>query len=102
MMVMRWGFSRELGVVAYETSQDEVFLGRSPSHQNDASDQTVEKIDAEIKRLVTTGYRHALKILTDRRPDLETLARGLLEYETLSGDEIKALLAGEPLTTRGQ
>jgi cell division protease FtsH len=97
MMVMRWGFSHELGVVAYELSQDEVFLGYSLSRPKDVSDQTVQKIDSEIRHLVATGYGQALKILTDRRAELETLARGLLEYETLSGDEIKALLAGKPV-----
>jgi cell division protease FtsH len=101
MMVMRWGYSHELGVVAYEVSQDEVFLGYSGYRQNDVSDRTVQKIDSEIKHLVAAGYGQALKILSDRRPDLETLATGLLEYETLSGDEIKALLAGTP-PTRGR
>jgi cell division protease FtsH len=95
MMVMRWGFSHKLGVVAYEVSQDEVFLGYSRARQTHLSDQTVEKIDAEIKHLVAAGYGRALKILADRRAELETLARGLLEYETLSGDEISALLAGK-------
>jgi cell division protease FtsH len=98
MMVMRWGFSHELGVVAYEVSQDEIFLGYSVSRRNNVSDHTVQKIDSEIRRLVAAGYGQALKILTHRRPELDTLARGLLEYETLSGDEIKALLAGTPPT----
>jgi cell division protease FtsH len=101
MMVMRWGYSDELGIVAYEVSQDTVFLGYSGYRRNDVSDRTVQKIDSEIKRLVAAGYAQALKILSDRRPELETLARGLLEYETLSGDEIKALLAGTPLTREG-
>ena len=74
------------------------------------SEETSRKIDAEIKRLVEAGYSEAARILTDRRADLELLAKGLLEFETLTGDEIKDLLAGkrpsresviEPITPRG-
>jgi cell division protease FtsH len=54
----------------------------------------VQKIDSEIRRLVEEGYRQATKILIDKRADLETLAKGLLEYETLTGKEIKDLLDG--------
>jgi len=70
----------------------------------------VQKIDAEIRRLVEEGYQEAQQILTEKRGDLETLAKGLLEFETLSGDEIKDLLMGkrpnresiiEPTTPRG-
>jgi cell division protease FtsH len=55
----------------------------------------VQKIDAEIRRLVETGYEEAQQILTEKRADLETLAKGLLEFETLTGDEIKDLLMGK-------
>jgi cell division protease FtsH len=55
----------------------------------------VQKIDSEIKRLVEEGYKQATQILTDRREDLEVLAKGLLEYETLTGDEIQDLLKGK-------
>ena len=54
-----------------------------------------QKIDAEIRRLVEEGYKEATKILTEKRADLETLAKGLLEFETLTGDEIKDLLMGK-------
>jgi cell division protease FtsH len=59
------------------------------------SEETSRKIDAEVRRLVEAGYAEAEQILTDKRPDLETLAKGLLEFETLTGDEIKDLLAGK-------
>ena len=61
----------------------------------------MQKIDGEIKRLVEAGYDEAMHILTEKRADLEVLARGLLEYETLSGDEIKDLLAGRPPVREG-
>src|SRR6185295_1013762 len=93
MMVTRWGLSEELGTVAYGENQEEVFLGHSVSRQQNVSEQTAQKIDAEIRRLVEAGLKEARDILTAKRADLETLARGLLEYETLTGDEIKNLLA---------
>ena len=100
MMVTRWGFSDELGTVAYGENQEEVFLGHSVARQQNVSEATAQKIDAEIRRLVEEGYQEAQQILTEKRDDLETLAKGLLEYETLSGDEIKDLLAGKPPSAR--
>jgi len=95
MMVTRWGLSEELGTVAYGENQDEVFLGYQVSRQQNVSEETSRKIDTEIRRLVEAGYAEANKILDEKRADLETLARGLLEFETLTGDEIKDLLAGK-------
>jgi cell division protease FtsH len=95
LMVTRWGLSAALGNVAYGENQEEVFLGYSVSRQQNISEATVQKIDAEIRRLVEEGYNEAQTILTEKRGDLETLARGLLEFETLTGDEIKDLLLGK-------
>jgi cell division protease FtsH len=95
MMVTRWGLSEELGTVSYGENQDEVFLGMSVSRTQNASEATVQKIDSEIRRLVEEGYNAATKILTEKRADLEALAKGLLEFETLSGDEIIDLLKGK-------
>jgi cell division protease FtsH len=96
MMVTRWGLSDELGTVAYGENQEEVFLGHSVSRQQNISEETAQKIDAEIRRLVEAGLAEARRILTEHRDDLETLAQGLLEYETLAGDEIRNLLVGKP------
>ncbi|MBP0111951.1 MULTISPECIES: ATP-dependent zinc metalloprotease FtsH [Bradyrhizobium] len=95
MMVTRWGLSEELGTVSYGENQDEVFLGMSVSRTQNASEATVQKIDSEIKRLVEEGYKEATRILTEKRADLETLAKGLLEFETLTGEEIVDLLRGK-------
>ena len=95
-MVTRWGFSSELGTVAYGENQDEVFLGMSVSRQQNISEATAQKIDAEVRRLVELGYSEATRILSEHRDELEILAKGLLEYETLSGDEIRNLIAGKP------
>jgi cell division protease FtsH len=95
MMVTRWGLSEELGTVSYGENQDEVFLGMSVSRTQNASEATVQKIDSEIRRLVEDGYNQATKILTEKRADLEALAKGLLEFETLTGEEIQDLLIGK-------
>jgi cell division protease FtsH len=93
-MVTRWGFSDELGTVMYGDNQDEVFLGYSIGRQQSVSEATAQKIDAEVRRLVEAGLADAMRILTDKRQDLERLAKGLLEYETLTGVEIVELLKG--------
>ncbi len=95
MMVTRWGLSEQLGTVSYGENQDEVFLGMSVSRTQNASEATVQKIDSEIRRLVEEGYNEATRILTEKRADLEALAKGLLEFETLSGEEIQDLLNGK-------
>jgi cell division protease FtsH len=95
MMVTRWGLSDELGTVAYGENQDEVFLGYQVSRQQNISEETSRKIDGEIRRLVEAGYAEASHILEEKRADLELLAKGLLEFETLTGDEIKDLLIGK-------
>jgi cell division protease FtsH len=96
MMVTKWGFSPELGTVAYGENQDEVFLGMQMGRQQNVSEATAQKIDSEVRRLVEAGLRDARRILTEKQADLEALAHGLLEYETLSGDEIHKLLDGQP------
>ena len=95
-MVTRWGFSDELGTVMYGENQEEVFLGYSMGRQQNISESTSQKIDSEVRRLVEMGLASATEILTTRRDDLESLAKGLLEYETLTGDEILGLIKGRP------
>ncbi|QRM33710.1 ATP-dependent zinc metalloprotease FtsH [Microvirga sp. VF16] len=96
MMVTKWGFSPELGTVAYGENQDEVFLGMQMGRQQNVSEATAQKIDSEVRRLVEDGLNDARRILTEKAHELEALARGLLEYETLTGDEIRHLLDGQP------
>ncbi len=95
MMVTRWGFSPELGAVSYGENQDEVFLGMSVARTQNVSEDTAQKIDGEIRRLVEAAHDEARQVLEAKRNDLETLAKGLLEFETLTGDEIKDLLLGK-------
>ena len=90
-MVTEWGMSEKLGFLAYGADQQEVFLGHSVTQTKNLSDATAKSIDEETRRIIDDAYRDASKILSDNKNELETLARGLLEYETLSGDEIQAL-----------
>jgi len=94
-MVTQLGYSDQLGTVAYGDNQEEVFLGMSMGRQQSISEATAQKIDAEVRRLVEEGYETARRILTEKKVDFETLAKALLEFETLSGDEIKDLLNGK-------
>jgi cell division protease FtsH len=104
-MVTQLGFSDKLGTVAYAEPQQEQFLGYSMGRQQTLSEATQQTIDAEVRRLVQEAYDTATRILTEKRSDLEILANGLLEFETLSGEEIIGLLNGkqpvreEPPTT---
>jgi cell division protease FtsH len=95
-MVTRWGYSDVLGLVSYGENQEEVFLGHSVSRTQNVSESTANIIDAEVKRLVQAGYDEAKRILSERIEDLHTLAKALLEYETLSGDEIVNAMKGIP------
>ncbi len=95
-MVTQWGYSDKLGKVSYGENQQEVFLGHSVAQTKNVSEETSQIIDEEVRRLVDSGFAEAKKILTKRKKDLETLAQGLLEYETLTGVEINDLLNGKP------
>ncbi|WP_350335156.1 ATP-dependent zinc metalloprotease FtsH [Coralliovum pocilloporae] len=95
-MVTQWGMSDKLGLIAYGENQEEVFLGHSVARQQNIAGQTQKMIDEEIKAYVDQGYQTAEQILTDYEDELHAIAQGLLEYETLSGDEICDLLKGKP------
>ena len=96
LMVTKWGYSEALGIVEYGENQEEVFLGHSVARNQNVSEDTAKIIDAEVKRLTQGGYEEAKRIITEKLEDLHTVAKALLEYETLSGDEIIAVLKGIP------
>jgi len=99
-MVAEWGMSDKLGFLAYSADEQEVFLGRSVSQQKNMSDSTASIIDAEIRRIVDEAYVAATKILKTNDVELERLAQGLLEYETLDGEEIKIIVEGGTLVRK--
>jgi cell division protease FtsH len=100
-MVTRWGMSDELGPLQYAEPEEEVFLGYSVNRQRQMSNETAQAIDKEIRKVVEGGYARAKQLLDEHRDELETLAQALLEFETLSGDEIKKVLAGEGIDRGG-
>ena len=91
-MVTQFGMSEKLGPVLYSENDEEVFLGRSVQKHKNVSEETAKAIDSEIKKLIDKAYAKTKEILNDNIKDLHTLAKGLIEYETLELDEIKELL----------
>ncbi|RZO66940.1 MAG: ATP-dependent metallopeptidase FtsH/Yme1/Tma family protein [Parvularculaceae bacterium] len=96
-MVTQYGLSEKLGPIAYAEEEGEVFLGQSIARSKSISTDTAKLIEDEIKRFVTEGYEKAREILTDRRDDWEKISQALLEFETLTGEEIEKLLKGEEI-----
>lgn len=91
-MVRAWGMSETLGPLSYSKDDEQIFLGREISHGRDHSDETARKIDAEIHRIVTESYDRAKEVLTENIEILHKLADLLLEKETVSGQELDALI----------
>ena len=96
-MVTEYGMSEKLGMIAYGDNSQEVFLGHSVTQTQNVSGTTLREIDTEVKTLIDAAYARAHQILTDNIDELNKLAQGLLEYETLSLEEIKQVLRGEPV-----
>ena len=96
-MVMEFGFSDKLGPLRYKSNQEEIFLGHSVAQQRNISDETARIIDEEIRKIVEEGEKKATNILTKNIGDLHKIAKGLLEYETLTADDVKNVLSGNKL-----
>ena len=96
-MVTEWGMSETLGPVLYAENSGEVFLGKSVTQNKNMSEETARLVDAEIKRLVTEGHEKALKLLKEKNKEWELLAQALIEYETLTGEDIQAVIRGEKI-----
>jgi cell division protease FtsH len=96
-MITEWGMSDKLGMIAYGDNSQEVFLGHSVTQAKNVSEETAREIDGEIKDIIGHAYTKAKHILTENIEELHRVARGLLEHETLSGDEIRTVLRGEPV-----
>ena len=96
-MITEFGFSDKLGRLRYSDNEEEIFLGHSVTRQKNVSDKTAALIDEEVRRLIDEAEKTARVILTKDRKELEIIAKALLEYETLTGDEVNALLRGETI-----
>src|SRR6059036_679052 len=95
-MVTEWGMSDELGPMVYGENEGEVFLGRSVTTHKSVSEATMQKVDAEIRRIIDQQYRIARRLLEDNRDKVEAMAKALLELETIDSDQIADIMAGKP------
>ncbi|GHA37795.1 ATP-dependent zinc metalloprotease FtsH [Devosia pacifica] len=95
-MVMEWGMSEKLGRVRYKSNDQEVFLGHSVTQSQHMSDETAKIIDEEVRRLIEDGERSARETITGNLEQFEAIAQALLEFETLTGDELRELMDGKP------
>ncbi len=99
-MVCEWGMSDVLGPLSYGAKEGEIFLGRDMTQSRDFSEQTAQVIDREIRTIVVRNYDRARKILEERLATLHALAGALLEFETLTGDEVDTILRGEKVVRK--
>jgi len=100
-MVCEWGMSEKLGPLAFGEDQQEVFLGREFGHRaRNFSEKTAIDIDEEVRQIVTTQYQRAKNLLVENKAALDRIAEALLEWETLDGADVEAILAGKPVQAR--
>ncbi len=96
-MVTEWGMSEKLGPLRYNENQQEVFLGHAITQRQNMSEDTAKLIDQEVRRIVTEGEETARVVLTAHRTELEAITQALMEFETINGEEVKALMRGEKI-----
>ena len=95
-MVTQWGMSDALGTMVYGENEGEVFLGRSITTHKNVSESTLQKVDSEIRRIIDEQYKLARRLLEENREKVETMARALLDWETLDADQLNDIMAGKP------
>jgi cell division protease FtsH len=95
-MVTRYGMSDALGPMVYAENEGEVFLGRSITKTTHVSEETMRKVDAEIRRIIDEQYSLARKLIEDNRDKIEAMAKALIEWETIDSDQIDDIIAGKP------
>jgi cell division protease FtsH len=96
-MVTEWGMSEKLGPLRYNENQQEVFLGHAITQRQNMSEETARLIDEEIRRIVTNGEKKAREVLFANRDKLEAITQALMEFETVTGEEVNALMRGEKI-----
>jgi cell division protease FtsH len=95
-MVTRYGMTDELGPMVYAENEGEVFLGRSVTKHVNVSEQTMQKVDAVIRRIIDEQYAQARKIIEDNQDKMHAMANALLEWETIDADQIDDIMGGKP------
>ncbi|MEW5782025.1 MAG: ATP-dependent zinc metalloprotease FtsH [Pseudomonadota bacterium] len=95
-MVTQWGMSENLGPMVYGEEEAEIFLGRSVTTHKNVSEATMQKVDAEIRRIIDEQYALARRLLEENRDKVEAMAKALLEWETIDAEQIDDIMAGRP------
>ncbi|MBL0147563.1 MAG: ATP-dependent zinc metalloprotease FtsH [Ideonella sp.] len=95
-MVTRYGMTDELGPMVYAENEGEVFLGRSVTKTTTMSEETMRKVDAVIRRIIDEQYSIARKHIEDNQDKMHTMAKALLEWETIDSDQIEDIMTGKP------
>ncbi len=95
-MVTQWGMSEELGPMVYGENEGEVFLGRSITTHKNVSESTMQRVDAEIRRIIDEQYSLARKLIEENRDKVEAMAKALLEWETIDADQVSDIMEGRP------
>jgi cell division protease FtsH len=99
-MVSEWGMSEKLGLLNYEAGEDRMFLGGEISKSKTHSEETAKLLDEEVTRITRECYDNAKKIITDNKEVITKIAESLLEYETLTGEEVQNIIDGKELTRK--
>jgi len=99
-MVCEWGMSDTLGPVTFGKKEEEIFLGREISQHRDYSESTAQEIDEEVRKIITEAQQKAEKLLEDNIEMLHNLAKALLDFEILDGEQIEKLMKGQKLTPK--
>lgn len=95
-MVTRYGMTDELGPMVYAENEGEVFLGRSVTKQVNVSEQTMQKVDLEIRKIIDQQYSVARQLIEDNKDKMHAMARALLEWETIDSEQIDDIMSGKP------
>ncbi|MEI8320448.1 MAG: ATP-dependent zinc metalloprotease FtsH [Alphaproteobacteria bacterium] len=96
-MITQWGFSKKLGLLSYGAPEREVFLGHAVTQTQTISSATMKEVDVEVRTLIDEAHKKATSILTKNAKALERIAQALLEFETITGEEIHALIKGKKI-----
>jgi cell division protease FtsH len=95
-MVMRYGMTEALGPMVYAENEGEVFLGRSVTKTTNMSESTMQKVDAEVRRIIDEQYSLARRLIEDNADKMHAMAKALLEWETIDSDQLDDIMAGRP------
>ena len=95
-MVTRYGMSDTLGPMVYAENEGEVFLGRSVTKTTNVSEETMRKVDGEVRRIIDEQYAIARKLIEDHKDKMHAMARALLDWETIDGEQLQDIMEGKP------